>query len=289
MSMSLGFGIYIGAQNNSGGFVGALDTLSAAAAYSTRRLRTAYTGPCMRVRRSTDNAEQDIGLTAAGDLDTVALLAFVGAGDGFVTTWHDQSGNARDAVQATAASQPRIVNAGVVETEGGRPSPQFGFSGFSGLVASFGIASASNWTLLAIAKSVRATFGGPLALPVISDSATSRVGLQAFSASSIGPIVSASAGSVLGTAPGTTALCITTGVIAGPSSAIFRDGTSFGSGNVASAAIPTTHVIGCRFSLDINGFVGGIAEYIAFPSAISTPARQTLERNQGAYYGITVA
>jgi hypothetical protein len=30
-------------------------------AYSVRRLLTTYTGPCMRVRRSSDDAEQDIG------------------------------------------------------------------------------------------------------------------------------------------------------------------------------------------------------------------------------------
>ena len=31
---------------------------------------------------------------------------------GFVETWYDQSGNSKDAVQATAGSQPKIVNAG---------------------------------------------------------------------------------------------------------------------------------------------------------------------------------
>jgi hypothetical protein len=58
----------------------ALDILStaSAAAYSLRKLRTAYTGPAIRVRRDSDNAEQDIGFTASGDLDTTALLAFGG-------------------------------------------------------------------------------------------------------------------------------------------------------------------------------------------------------------------
>jgi hypothetical protein len=32
--------------------------------------------------------------------------------DGFVETWYDQSGNGNDVVQATAANQPKIVNAG---------------------------------------------------------------------------------------------------------------------------------------------------------------------------------
>jgi len=38
--------------------------------------------------------------------------------DGFVETWYDQSGNGNDAVQATAGSQPKIVDAGVLVSGG---------------------------------------------------------------------------------------------------------------------------------------------------------------------------
>ena len=62
-----------------GGFTGLLDEYSgAAAAYSVRRLSSSYTDGLIRVRRSSDDAEQDIGFDANGDLDTTALLAFVG-------------------------------------------------------------------------------------------------------------------------------------------------------------------------------------------------------------------
>jgi hypothetical protein len=92
-----------------------LDTYTgAAAAYSLRKLRTAYAGAAIRVRRSSDNAEQDIGFVA-NELDTASLLTFCGAGNGFVVTWYDQSGNSRNATQATTTSQPRIVNSGVVD------------------------------------------------------------------------------------------------------------------------------------------------------------------------------
>jgi hypothetical protein len=97
-----------------------LDQFSgAAAAYSLRRLRNAYTGNCIRVRRSSDNAELDIGFTPTGVLDTVALLAHVGAGDGFVTTWYDQSGSSRNATQATLTAQPQIVSSGVINVSNG--------------------------------------------------------------------------------------------------------------------------------------------------------------------------
>jgi hypothetical protein len=66
-----------------------LDTYTgAAAAYSLRKLRTAYTGSAIRVRRASDNAEQDIGFNVFGELDTVSLAAHCGSNDGFVVTWY---------------------------------------------------------------------------------------------------------------------------------------------------------------------------------------------------------
>ena len=91
---------------------------NAAAAYSLRKLRTAYTGSAIRVRRSSDNAEQDIGFVS-GNLDTTALTTFCGAGNGFVTTWYDQSGNLRNATQTSATFQPQIVSSGTVITVSG--------------------------------------------------------------------------------------------------------------------------------------------------------------------------
>ncbi len=100
-----------------------LDTYTGAVvAYSLRKLRNAHSGFAIRVRRSSDNTEQNIGFTATGGLDTTALLSFVGAGNGFVTTWYDQSGNSRNAYQTTASYQPFIVNAGEVVTNGGKPA-----------------------------------------------------------------------------------------------------------------------------------------------------------------------
>jgi hypothetical protein len=108
-------------------FVGLLDLYpSAAAAYSLRKLRAVYTGSAIRVRR-TDLTESDIGFNALGNLDTSALLAFTGTGaldNGFVTTWYDQSGNAKNATQTTALSQPQIVSAGTLVTLNSKPSIQ---------------------------------------------------------------------------------------------------------------------------------------------------------------------
>ncbi len=104
-----------------------LDTYTgAAAAYSLRKLRTAYSGSAVRVRRSNDNAETDIGFNVFGELDTVSLAAHCGSNDGFVKTWYDQSGNTNDATQTSTGSQPKIYDGttGVV-TENGKPAVQF--------------------------------------------------------------------------------------------------------------------------------------------------------------------
>lgn len=98
---------------------------SAAAAYSLRKLRSDYTGFAIRVRRSSDNAEQDIGFTLTGDLDTTSLTSFCGSGNGFVTTWYDQSGNARNVTQTTAASQPQIVSSGSILNINSKPSIKY--------------------------------------------------------------------------------------------------------------------------------------------------------------------
>jgi hypothetical protein len=110
----------------------------AAAAYSLRKLNSAYTGSAIRVRR-TDLAESDIGFTSTGELDTTALLAFTGTGaldNGFVTTWYDQSANGRNATQTTALNQPQIVSSGSVMTENGKPAAQF--DGFNDVMTASG-------------------------------------------------------------------------------------------------------------------------------------------------------
>lgn len=104
-------------------FTGLLDLYpNAAAAYSVRKLRSTYTGSAIRVRRSSDNTEQDIGFTALGELNTTSLTSFCGGGNGFVATWYDQSGNGLNLTQTTAGNQPQIVSSGSVILQGTKPT-----------------------------------------------------------------------------------------------------------------------------------------------------------------------
>lgn len=121
---------------------------NAAAAYSLRKLRNEYTGSTIRVRRSSDNAEQDIGFAISGDLDTSSLTSFCGSGNGFVTTWYDQSGNAKNATQTTAANQPQIVSSGNIILNNAKPSLQF--DGSNDRMGFTDITGVSGLTLIAV-------------------------------------------------------------------------------------------------------------------------------------------
>jgi hypothetical protein len=104
-----------------------LDALSGAdAAWSVaRRLRAAYSGNCLQVRRASDDTTQNIGFS--GDaLDTAALTSFCSGTDGYVSILYDQSGNGRNLEQATTGIQPQIVASGSVITgSDGKPTIYF--------------------------------------------------------------------------------------------------------------------------------------------------------------------
>jgi len=69
-----------------------------------------YTGDCMRIRRASDNAEQDIGFDGI-DLDTAAIATFCAGTDGFVKTWYNQDGSGNHPTQGSNALQPKIYDA----------------------------------------------------------------------------------------------------------------------------------------------------------------------------------
>lgn len=116
-AQSLGFGL--GVQDvvvRAGGRATApLDAFTQpTAAYGFRKLRTAYSGPGVRIRRASDNAELDINFLGfvpglGSPLDVAAANAHCAATTCFIRTWYDQSGNARDLIQTVTANQPALV------------------------------------------------------------------------------------------------------------------------------------------------------------------------------------
>jgi hypothetical protein len=93
----------------------------ATAAYSLRDLGLGADS-VVRVRRDSDNAEQDF---TSSEITDGTLTTFCGSNDGFVSVWYDQSSNGNNATQATAASQPKIVSSGTVIKENSVPALDF--------------------------------------------------------------------------------------------------------------------------------------------------------------------
>jgi hypothetical protein len=79
-----------------------------------------YAGALIDVRRDSDGAARTISVSA-DELDTTDLLSWAGSASVYVSKWYDQSGNGYHLTQATNANQPRIVNAGSLETLNGFP------------------------------------------------------------------------------------------------------------------------------------------------------------------------
>ena len=103
--------------------------LSGAPVYNTLDSWTSVT--LTNVTSSSDQlrfyAVDGTNLTIDADGDVFYLKNIVvtqTTADGHVTTWYDQAGS-NDATQATAAEQPKIVDAGVLVEENGKPAVQF--------------------------------------------------------------------------------------------------------------------------------------------------------------------
>ena len=98
-----------------------LDQLTSAApvaAYNLKLMTSNYTGPIIRLRRSSDNAVQDFYTTTTGILTTggsntgTTYPTWIGANTAFVDIWYDQTGRGKHVSQSTMNLQPTLVNDG---------------------------------------------------------------------------------------------------------------------------------------------------------------------------------
>src|SRR5206468_8635276 len=85
-------------------------TANVSGAYScARKLSYAYNGALCNIRRASDSVAIDFYPNAAGVIDKSALSAFCASTSCFITTEYDQSGNANNARNTTAATQPAVA------------------------------------------------------------------------------------------------------------------------------------------------------------------------------------
>ena len=285
-----------------GGFKGVLDLIFAIAsvAYGLRRLSRFWTGAAIRVMRTSDDAELDIGFIGE-DLDVVTLLAFVGLANGEVVIWYDQSGNGRHAVSTTAGLRPRIVVNGVLQTQNGKPEIRFdGVDDY--LAAASPLIGATHSLFILFTPTIENEFGTVFGQWKSGENGRFYVIANQVS---VGPISAGrlnvantsstggggSGGSAIDVAISNTPTLITSISTTGSEQwKLFKNGAEWDSATISRVYTGVNSAIG---SLNGTGslfpFDGTVSELISFPSVLSTTNRQTLERNQGKYRSITVA
>ena len=274
---------------------------SAAAAYSLRNLFAGASSAVVRVRRSSDNAEQDFN---GAEILGGALATFVGAGNnGFVRTWYDQSGNGRHVGQSTTSLQPSIVSSGSVLTLNSLPAIDWPSSSANKVLTST-ISTSTAITTLAIFSAVRRS-GGYIKLYNLGDD-------NEFSGCAFTPILGAS----FNDWTDTNTAFIGNGFDTGRSPRIFSTGTpipssattqnmifatlssatsrmfrnkaevSYGvqsTGN-CSALTNVTLYLGNN-EASVQQFIGRMQEVVIW-NANKFADRTTAETDAGAYYGI---
>jgi len=77
-------------------------------AFGMRVLESDYNGPLIRLRRASDNAEQDFGWKDNDIVDIEAINSWRNGSNIYMHTWYDQSGLGRDAIQTDTSRQPRF-------------------------------------------------------------------------------------------------------------------------------------------------------------------------------------
>lgn len=80
------------------------------AVYSTLRYQ-GWNGNCLRVQRSSDSTQLDIGFDGTGYVDIASATTFAGASQLSVVTWYDESGNSNDATSTGNPPAFRAANA----------------------------------------------------------------------------------------------------------------------------------------------------------------------------------
>lgn len=274
-------------------------TGSPAAAYSFRRVVSNYAGSAIQVRRSSDSTTQNIGFASGGGLDTVSLLAFCGAGDGFVQTIYDQSGNSRDITQATAGAQPKIVSAGAVIAQA-NGTPACTFDGVDDVLFRAGFAYALGaFTVFAVMKATVPTTSTRWWAEGLSTAGSPQYSLNQ-------PDYSTNRGlghPILTTTVSPTDVTLNTGSVIFDGTIHQHVGIDTGSafssqvdgGTIAPNAVAYTRTGGYVFDrMALGGVVrsGTLAplamtfsEFVGFPAAPTTGDRGTANGNQKTFFG----
>jgi hypothetical protein len=255
---------------------------------TSRRLITTFTGSLIRVRNGS-SSEADIAYGGNNQLNTTALLAHTGSGGtdtGAIVRAYGQVGTL-DGYTATATNQPWIVQAGAINTIGGKPGckPQTAGNGLQ-TVTTGGTTPANlhgaqgDFTYLIVMIGVTATFsrdfyrltGNGVMSYAVSPTTRYRVDVDATA------IQTADGANV----PGST-VRVYAGFRSGSAIEVWRnnEGTALATGTLGAALAANQYAMW-------SGDTGSTyAEFIWWNSALSTAQFNAIRANATTFYGAT--
>jgi hypothetical protein len=246
--------------------------------YSLRKFDCDYTGYSIRVRRSSDNTEQDFGFTGAGDLDTASLKSFVGSDSGLVVKAYNQGtgGSTYDAVQSTKAYQPIIAIGGVIQRKNTKPSMYS--DGYRYLTVTLASTLSQPNTIFMVGSNSGAT--DRHMIDQIGSTGTDRnlVGVA-------GGNLVIYAGNLLTFATNTTNFSLYTAIFNGASSKVQRNGSGAVTGNAGSQSLGSFNIGKGMGEAYQNAIIGNISEVIIYNSNQNSNL-SSIESAINSYYSI---
>lgn len=108
----------------------------------------------VRLRRSTDDAEQDFVTLSDGSLDVASIATFKGAGNVFVKTLYDQPGGGSNLTQATNANQPQLLLSAI----GSLPCISFASASSQRLASGSAVSVSEPFSVSSVAKADAASY-----------------------------------------------------------------------------------------------------------------------------------
>lgn len=275
--------------------MGILDSLTASseAAYSLRKLLTAYSGFVITIRRTGDNLQGDVAFDGdtitmssmvtptSGDPTLITLNSFSSGVSCYIIKIYSQIGTFH-VTQTTTTSQPKIIDAitGLLEDENNNPAPTYDGTD---MLTSGAFSLTQPFTFNMVGR-------GTVDNKIFISGNTDDVNIGILKTSGLN---FTSAGNVLNNTPYGSVLntqIVVTSLLNGANSSICTN-LNLNTGNAGTNNITSGIRIGNNISTKYA--VGYIQESIFFDSDIGTTDRELLEADQDAYYidppaGITI-
>jgi hypothetical protein len=245
------------------------------------KLRSAYAGPCRRIRLAS-NALHDIGFAGA-QIDRADLDSKIAGTSAWGVTRYDQGPAGLNFAQGTAAAQPRVANAGALDLLGGLPADRYGLASGVGY-AGTGFTLAQPYTVII---TWMATGAPPSAEHTL-------LGREASGASYIYAVTTSSQVRVNAGAlafPGTWAANapqIFAFVFNGASSRAVTNGVAGGPFNPGTNALTDTLYLGWSPSNPARVLAGYMSDFIIMSGVVADADIIRIQRALGAPRGIVI-